>query len=149
MDWRHSLEILATPSLPTKEKCFIKCGPEFGDRHGCITLIVKALYGLRTSAEHFHSLLADFLRGLGFTPSKFDRDVWLCRRIGGKKSDLDVQNDGYDYICTHVNNFKIVAQKPEHLLKKIQEYFLVKEHGPLKYYLGNDFSYCARRSHFF
>ena len=123
----------------TKEKCYITCGPEFGEHFGCVALIVKALYGLRTSAERFHSLLSDFLRGLGFRPTKFDRDVWIRRRDG-----KDVKEDGYDYICTHVDDFKIVAENPEHWLQLIKEHFLVKEAGPLKYYLGNDFSFCDK-----
>ena len=30
----------------TKEKLYIIAGPEFGDRQGCLLIIVKALYGL-------------------------------------------------------------------------------------------------------
>ena len=33
----------------TKEKLFVKAGPEFGDQEGHILLAEKALYGLRTS----------------------------------------------------------------------------------------------------
>ena len=33
----------------TKEKMFVKAGPEFGDQEGHILLVKKALYGLRTS----------------------------------------------------------------------------------------------------
>ena len=43
----------------TNEKIFTRVGSEFGDRAGSIALIVRALYGLTTSAERFHTLLAD------------------------------------------------------------------------------------------
>ena len=87
----------------TKENIYTKCGPEFGDRAGSIATIIRALYGLTTSAERFRTMLADFLRTLEFTPSHFDRDVWM--RLRDDKT-------GYDYICTHVVDFKVVAKDP-------------------------------------
>ena len=45
----------------TKEKVYMRVGKEFGKHAGKIALIIKALYGLTTSVEHFHLLLADFL----------------------------------------------------------------------------------------
>ena len=58
-----------------KEKIYTNCGKEFGDKEGSIAIIVRVLYGLTTSAECFRMMLADFLRTLGFIPSRFDRDV--------------------------------------------------------------------------
>jgi hypothetical protein len=46
--------------------------------------------------------------------------------------------DGYDYICTHVGDFKIVAKEPEWWHDQISSLFLLKSIGPLSYYLGND-----------
>ena len=37
----------------TKEKVFARAGPEFGQREGSVVEIVKALYGLCTSAERW------------------------------------------------------------------------------------------------
>jgi len=61
----------------TNEKIYTRDGSKFGDRAGSIAIIVKALYGFTTSAERFHTLLSDFLRSVGFRPSRFDRDVWM------------------------------------------------------------------------
>ena len=61
----------------TKEKCYTVCGEEFGKKKGWIAIVIQALYGLTTSANRWRSLFADFLRGLGFSSSRFDRDVWL------------------------------------------------------------------------
>ncbi len=116
----------------TKEKVYCVCGPEFGDRMGCIALIKKALYGLTTSAERYRKLFADFLRSLGFTPTRYDRDVWMRMRES---------HDGYDYICTHVDDFKIVARDPSYWMTRVEQAFLVKESGPPSYYLGNDYTY--------
>ena len=37
----------------TKEKVYTQCGPAFGDKEHCIVLIIRALYGLTTSAKRF------------------------------------------------------------------------------------------------
>ena len=116
----------------TKENIYTRCGNEFGDKAKSIAIIKRALYGLTTSAERFHTLLADFLRTLGFKPCRFDRDVWIRLRD---------TNDGYDYICTHVDDFKIVAKDPNFWIEKIASNFLIKAHGPRQYYLGNDYKY--------
>ena len=116
----------------TKEKIYTRCGSEFGDRAGAIAIITRALYGLTTSAERFRTMLADFLRTLGFVSARFDRDVWMRLRDCG---------DGYDYICTHVDDFKVVARNPGHWVDRIACIFLIKEHGPRNYYLGNDYTH--------
>jgi len=116
----------------TAERVYTRVGPEFGEHDGKIALIVKALYGLTTSAERFRTLLADFLRTIGFIPSRYDRDVWMRLR-----DDLS----GYSYICTHVDDFKVVCTNPEMWIDRIASVFLVKSHGPRDYYLGNDYFY--------
>ena len=56
---------------------------------------------------------------------------------------LREEADGYDYICTHVDDFKIDACKPSHWLDLIKGTFLVKSDGPPSYYLGNDYNWSA------
>ena len=51
----------------TREKVYIVAGPEFGpELQGRVILIVKALYGLTTSASRWHE----------FAPSRADSDLW-------------------------------------------------------------------------
>ena len=116
----------------TKEKIYTRVGKEFGEYNGMIAIIVKALYGLTTSAERFHTLFSDFLRTMGFKPTRFDRDVWMRLRD---------DESGYDYICTHVDDFKVVVKDPMIWIERIAGAFLIKEHGPRNYYLGNDYTY--------
>ncbi len=61
----------------TSEKVYIIAGPEFGEREGHILVIVKALYGLRSSGARWHDRCADCLRDLGFFPCKAEPDIWL------------------------------------------------------------------------
>lgn len=112
------------------EKVYAFCGPEFGDRQGCKVIFRKALYGLRSSGRAFRAHFADYLRSMGFTAVRYDRDVWMRLR------DDDT---GYDYICTHVDDFKIIAKDPQHWMDKIQMKFKLKSVGPPSYYLGNNY----------
>ncbi|CAJ1951562.1 unnamed protein product [Cylindrotheca closterium] len=86
------------------EKIHARAGREFGEaKEGCIVTLNKALYGLRTSSRAYRETFAKFLRNLGFVATCYDRDVWMRLRE---------TNDGYDYLCTHVDDFKIVAKDP-------------------------------------
>ena len=116
----------------TLEKVYTICGPEFGEYHKCIAIIKRALYGLTTSALQWRNLFADFLRSMGFKATRYDRDVWLRPRSS---------KSGYDYICTHVDDFKIVARDPNIWMNKIKDNFLVKSAGEPDYYLGNHYRY--------
>ncbi len=74
---------------------------------------------------------ANFLWQEGFFPTQYDHDVWM---------QLHEMKDGYDYICTHVDDFKIVAKEPERWHDQISSSFLLKSIGPPSYYLDNDYN---------
>ena len=82
---------------------------------------------------------ADFLRSLGFSATRYDRDVWMRERE---------EEDGYDYIlCTHVDYFKIVAKEdPDRWKSLISAAFLLKSIGPPSYYLGNDYNFWSEEN---
>jgi len=128
----------AFPNAYTNEKVYIqKAGPEFGEYEGCCLIIRKALYGLCSSSERFHSHLADTLRSFGFSQTRFDNDVWIR---------LDESGKHYEYICTHVDDFLICSKNPERVMKEIESVYLVKDSskGPPSYYLGNDYKKDAK-----
>ena len=50
----------------TAEKVCIIAGPEFGDLEGHVLIILRALYGLRSSGRRWHEKFSDTLRELGF-----------------------------------------------------------------------------------
>lgn len=79
---------------------------------------------------------AEFLRSYGFGLTQYDRDVWM---------KLRATNDGYDYICTNVDGFKIVARDPKHWMDLIENKFVLKSVGPPSYYLGNDYNWLPQR----
>ena len=82
---------------PCLAKGYAVVGPKFGDQQDSIVIIEKSLYGLKSSSRAFRNYFADHLRYAGFQHTRYDRDVWIGKREFG---------DEYDYICTHVGDFK-------------------------------------------
>ena len=59
------------------ECIYLVAGPEFGELEGHMLIIYKALYGLHSSRLRWHLRFLDCLRGMGFTPSKAEIDIWM------------------------------------------------------------------------
>ncbi len=113
----------------TKEKVYIVAGPEFGERHGHTLIIVRALYGLKSSGLRWHERLSDVLRDMGFVPSKAEPDIWM-RDCG----------DHYEYIAVYVDDLMIASKDPSTLVKILTEQykFKLKGNGPVSFHLGCD-----------
>ena len=109
---------------------YIIAGPEFGERQGHTLIIVKALYGFRSSGLRWHERFADCLHEMGFTPCKAEPDIWM-RRVGNL----------YEYIGTYVDNLVIVSKNPEDIARALtQDYkFKLKGTGPIAFHLGCDY----------
>ena len=79
----HGLEILASDihnvylNVPCREKVFTIAGPEFGSEYSQIFIIIRALYGHKSSGSAFRSFLAEHLHDTGYRPCKADPDVWM------------------------------------------------------------------------
>ena len=63
-----------------------------------------------------------------------------CNILLGKLTPCP-NGHGNDYICTHINDFKIVSDDPEIYFNNIAKVIFVKSHGPQSYYLGKNFTY--------
>jgi hypothetical protein len=114
----------------TKERLYIIAGAEFGELEGHTLVIVKALYGLRSSGLRWHERFADCLRDMGFYPSKAEPDIWM--RPNG---------DAYEYIGVYVDDLAIIARNPQEIADVLMtKYkFKLKGTGPIKFHLGMDF----------
>ena len=122
----------------TREFVCIIGGPEFKDvgLEGHLLIIVRALYGLKTSGARWHDRFADTLRNEGFVPCKADSDVWMRKTTGIIES-----TSMYEYICVYVDDLAMAMKDPAafcEILKTKYNYKL-KGDGPLKYHLGCDF----------
>ena len=114
----------------TKEKLFIKAGPEFGDLEGHILLVEKALYGLRTSGVRWHERLTDCLRGMGFFLCKAEPNIWMREKT-----------DHWEYIGTYVDDLAITSKDPQAIVDKLVKgyKFKLKCTGPISHHLRCDF----------
>ena len=114
----------------TKEKVYFIANKAFGPLHGHTLVIVKALYGLRTSGARFHEKLADTLRDMGFTPCLADPDLWLR-----------ATDDCYEYICVYVDDLMVIMKDPQAFFDTLSTKYgyILKGVGPPEYHLGGNF----------
>eukprot|EP00934_Nitzschia_sp_Nitz4_P002319 Nitzschia sp. Nitz4//scaffold471_size5685//193//5616//NITZ4_009210-RA/size5685-processed-gene-0.1-mRNA-1//1//CDS//3329552692//2319//frame0 len=120
-------------NAPTTEKLYTVAGPEFGDNEeGHTMVIVRALYGLKSSGAAYRSHFAQTLRDLGFTSCLADADVW--RREATKENGFQY----YEYILTYVDDCLIVSENPGQIINCLKHEFgyLLKDVGPPNRYLG-------------
>jgi len=115
----------------TQEKVFIIVGPEFGKLEGHTLIIVKALYGLRTSGLRWHECLANCLRDMGFQLCKAEPNIWMRRN----------EDNVYEYIAVYVDDITIAAKDPKGITDTLQDQYLfkLKGTGPISFHLGCGF----------
>jgi hypothetical protein len=94
----------------TMEWNYIVAGPDFGQLEGHYLIIVKALYGLRTSELHWHERFADCLRNEGFSPCKAEPDIWM--RLNGYL---------YEYVATYVDDHCLGMLDPKSFTDTLQK----------------------------
>jgi Reverse transcriptase (RNA-dependent DNA polymerase) len=113
----------------TKEKVYIVAGPEFGARQGHTLIIIRALYGLKSSGLQWHERLSDVLRAMGFFPSLAEPDIWM-RKV----------DDHYEYIAVYVDDLLIASKNPKEIVDALtNEYkFKLKGSAPVSFHLGCD-----------
>lgn len=121
-------------NAPCKEKVYTICGHEFGaEFRGRVAIIVKALYGLKTSAFAWREHLAETLReALEFSHCIADNDVWM--RPATKKS-----GDTYYQLClVHTDDMLVISESPREILNKLDQHYVLKPDsiGKPTQYLG-------------
>ena len=98
----------------TKEKIDFYAGNEWKADEGRVVVIIRALYGLKSSALAWRNHLADILGNyLGFKSTLADSDVWIKP---GVKSD---GSSYYSYILVYVNDILIVDVSPDKYMEML------------------------------
>ena len=115
-----------------REKVYFIAGDEFGAaRKGKPVMIVKALYGLKTSGAAWRAHFAETLHGLGYTSSLADPDVWF--RPACKPDGFEY----YAYVLVYVDDILVVSFNPEETMRVIEKSFRLKDgYAPPTRYLG-------------
>ena len=63
---------------PTTEKYWVDCGPEFGsDNIGKQAVVIRALYGMKSSSRDFRNYLRDYMDHMGYKSCVADLDLWM------------------------------------------------------------------------
>jgi Reverse transcriptase (RNA-dependent DNA polymerase) len=114
----------------TQEKVCFLAGPEFGPLAGHLLVIVRALYGLRTSDARWHDRYTNVMRIMVFYPCKADSDVWM--------KDCGTN---YEYALVYVNDLMFLSKKPQVFIDSLTTDHGLKSKGVGKpsYHLGGDF----------
>jgi len=119
-------------TAPVTEKIYTTLGDEFGEDKGKTAIIVRALYGLKSSGAAFRKHLADCMTSMGYKPCLADPDLWL---------KAEVRSDGvayYSYILNYVDDILVIHEKPRPVLDRIDKYMKLKPDsvGDPDVYLG-------------
>ena len=120
-------------NVKTTEKLYTYAGPKFGDDAGKLCVIVRVLYGLKSSGAAYRNHFAETLLEMGFESCYVNADVW--RRPRQKKN-----GDKYrEYILTYVDDCLLVSEETDAIIKVLGEEtysYLLKDVGPPVKYLG-------------
>ena len=65
------------PIAPCREKIWTRAETEFGMDEGKVYILVKALYGLKSSGAAFSAFLAERLDNMGLKLSITDPNIWM------------------------------------------------------------------------
>ena len=119
-------------TAPCQEKVWTRGGAEFVDEEGQTFIVVKVLYGLKSSGAAFRSHLAEKLDDIGFKSTIADPDVWRRAAI---KLDGEAY---YEYILTYVDDILCVSHSPREPLLEIHHDLKFKKDKiePPDIYLG-------------
>jgi hypothetical protein len=90
----------------TRERVYKTAGPEFvAELQGQPVIIVRALYGLKSSGAAWRAHLAGTLKSLGFTSSLADPDVWY--RAASKPDGFEY----YEYVLAYVDDILVLSHR--------------------------------------
>lgn len=124
----NDIEILAADignaylQAPAREKVHTTAGPEFGpDNIGKTVIIVRVMYGLKSSGAAWHAKFSETLRDMGFLPSYVDPDVWYRPAIKTCRFEY------YEYILVYVDDILVLSASPLPIMKTIQQTYRLKD----------------------
>ncbi len=104
-----------------REKLWTIAGAEFGSEKGAVMLIVRALYGLKSSGAAWRAKLAETLDTMGYTPTQADPDVW--RRTAVKPSGETY----YAYMLVYVDDVLHIHHNPKEDMDKLNGFYRLKD----------------------
>lgn len=119
-------------NAPCREKIWFQGGAECGEHVGKVIIIVRALYGLKSSGASWRSMFSASLESMGFKPTRVDPDVYI--RKNHKADGVPY----YEIVLVYVDDVLAVSSDPEKIMRAIGEEYELKdgEYGQPEIYLG-------------
>ena len=120
---------------PCKEKIWFKAGAECGEHQWKVMILVRALYGLKTSGASCQSISKEFIeKNFHFKSTRIDPDVYIRRNRRENGTEYD------ELLFVYVDDFFSVRHSPEIVMKDIGLSFDIKDnkYGRPTAYLGAD-----------
>jgi hypothetical protein len=108
-------------NAPTTERVYTTAGKEFGSNAGRPVLIVRALYGLKSSSARWRDHMAATLRDFGYVACKADPDVWMRPRT---------KPDGFKYwgyLLCYTDDILVVDHDPQEAIDFLMTRYTLKE----------------------
>jgi hypothetical protein len=128
----NDLDVLAADvqnahlNAPTKERVYTIAGPEFGSSNlGRPVLIVRALYGLKSSGARWRDHMAQTLRDEGFRSCLADPDAWMQPQ---SKPNRDKH---WECVLVYVDDVLVMCHDPQKTMDALSAKHTLKE-GSIK-----------------
>ena len=116
-----------------REHVYFVAGDEFGENAGRIIIVVRALYGLKSSGAAFRSKLLADLREMGYQSTRADADVYIKARSKGSGESY------YEYILCYVDDILVISERPEEFMQSFAKLYQLKNgYGFPSTFLGVD-----------
>ena len=114
------------------EKIWTVAGTKFVSEKVKVMLVVRAIYGLKSSGAAWRQMFAQTLRDLAYVSSKADPDVWL------KSKTKPDGTEYYAYVLVYVDDVLHLHQDPDTFMNHLAEVYTFKDGsvGELNRYLG-------------
>ena len=136
----NGLDILAADcegaylNAPPGENVYTKCGPEFGEYEGRWAIIVRALYGLGSSAHSWRKAISSVIESLGYRMCRADNDVWMRPGVNAAGEEV------WEYVLVYSDDLLVIGLDPKTTVDQIDQVYKLKD-GSVKepdQYLGAD-----------
>ena len=103
-------------TAPCSEKIWTVLGSEFGEDQGKYAIIVRALYGLKSSGAAFRKHLARCMASLDYKSCLADPDLWYRAQVDGHGKEY------YSYILCYVDDILVIHHDAMPVLSMIDKF---------------------------
>ena len=119
-------------NAPVGEKVWFVTGIEMGQKQGMTMVIMRVLYGLKTSAKALSEFFCKSLKEMGYTSCVADPDIWMKPQTNKKGYKY------WSYMLVYADDCLAVHHDPGPVMEDLKSCYELKNdtYGEPKRYLG-------------